>query len=29
MWESWLRHEALANGAKRNRVSISFNYAWR
>jgi uncharacterized protein (TIGR02466 family) len=29
MWESWLRHEALANGARRNRVSISFNYGWR
>ncbi|HXQ12697.1 MAG TPA: TIGR02466 family protein [Caulobacteraceae bacterium] len=29
MWESWLRHEALANAAKRNRVSISFNYGWR
>ena len=29
MWESWLRHEALANGAKSDRVSISFNYGWR
>jgi uncharacterized protein (TIGR02466 family) len=29
MWESWLRHEALANGAKRDRVSMSFNYGWR
>jgi uncharacterized protein (TIGR02466 family) len=29
MWESWLRHEALANGAKRDRVSISFNFGWR
>ena len=29
MWESWLRHEVPANGAKTDRVSISFNYAWR
>ncbi|HEX4181210.1 MAG TPA: TIGR02466 family protein [Caulobacteraceae bacterium] len=29
MWESWLRHEALPNGAKRDRISISFNYGWR
>src|SRR5579871_6268630 len=29
MWESWLRHEALPNAARRERVSISFNYAWR
>jgi uncharacterized protein (TIGR02466 family) len=29
MWESWLRHEVPANGAKRERISISFNYAWR
>jgi uncharacterized protein (TIGR02466 family) len=29
MWESWLRHEALANGAKHDRVSVSFNYGWR
>jgi len=29
MWESWLRHEALPNGAKRDRVSISFNFGWR
>ncbi|MFZ5669286.1 MAG: TIGR02466 family protein [Pseudomonadota bacterium] len=28
MWESWLRHEVPANGAKRDRISISFNYAW-
>ena len=26
MWESWLRHEVPANGAKRPRISISFNY---
>ncbi len=29
MWESWLRHEVLANRAKAARVSVSFNYAWR
>lgn len=28
MWESFLRHEVPANGAKRPRVSISFNYGW-
>jgi len=27
MWESFVRHEVPANGAKRARVSISFNYA--
>ena len=29
IWESWLRHEALPNGAKDKRISISFNYGWR
>jgi len=29
MWESWLRHEVLANAAKSPRVSLSFNYAWK
>ncbi|MGI8840909.1 MAG: TIGR02466 family protein [Caulobacteraceae bacterium] len=29
MWESWLRHEVLANRARTPRVSVSFNYAWR
>jgi uncharacterized protein (TIGR02466 family) len=29
MWESWLRHEVPANRAKSDRISISFNYAWR
>ena len=29
MWESWLRHEVVANRAKQARISISFNYAWR
>ena len=28
-WESWLRHEALPNAAKSERISISFNYGWR
>ena len=29
MWESWLRHEVLANAARAPRISLSFNYAWR
>ncbi len=29
MWESWLRHEVPRNAAKAERISISFNYAWR
>jgi uncharacterized protein (TIGR02466 family) len=29
MWESWLRHEVPANMAKSERISVSFNYAWR
>jgi uncharacterized protein (TIGR02466 family) len=29
MWESWLRHEVPPNGAKSDRLSVSFNYAWR
>ena len=29
MWESWLRHEVPANGAKSARISVSFNYGWR
>jgi uncharacterized protein (TIGR02466 family) len=28
LWESWLRHEVLANQAKLPRISISFNYRW-
>jgi uncharacterized protein (TIGR02466 family) len=28
MWESFVRHEVPANGARRARVSISFNYGW-
>ena len=27
LFESWLRHEVVANPAARERVSISFNYA--
>jgi uncharacterized protein (TIGR02466 family) len=29
MWESWLRHEVPANRGKAERISLSFNYAWR
>ncbi len=29
MWESWLRHEVPANAARKDRISISFNYGWR
>ena len=29
MWESWLRHEVPPNAAKADRLSVSFNYAWR
>lgn len=28
LWESFVRHEVLPNGAKKARVSVSFNYAW-
>jgi len=27
LWESWLRHEVMANAARTARVSISFNYS--
>jgi uncharacterized protein (TIGR02466 family) len=27
LWESWLRHEVVANQAKAERISISFNYS--
>ena len=27
LWESWLRHGVDPNGARRPRISISFNYA--
>lgn len=29
LWESWLRHEVTLNRAETERISISFNYAWR
>lgn len=29
LWESWLRHEVPSTGGKAERVSISFNYAWK
>lgn len=29
LWESWLRHEVVLNQAESERISISFNYAWR
>jgi len=29
LWESWLRHEVPLNRAEEERISISFNYAWR
>jgi uncharacterized protein (TIGR02466 family) len=28
MWESFVRHEVPRNGAKKARVSVSFNYGW-
>ena len=28
LFESWLKHEVTANRAKRDRVSVSFNYDW-
>jgi len=29
LFESWLRHEVVANTAASPRISISFNYGWR
>jgi uncharacterized protein (TIGR02466 family) len=29
LWESWLRHEVPMNGGEDERISVSFNYAWR
>jgi uncharacterized protein (TIGR02466 family) len=29
LWESWLRHEVPLNESDGDRVSVSFNYAWR
>ena len=28
LWESWLRHEVLANRGRDQRISVSFNYRW-
>lgn len=28
LFESWLRHEVVANAAATERISISFNYGW-
>ncbi|MEY4761302.1 MAG: hypothetical protein RLZZ200_1158 [Pseudomonadota bacterium] len=28
LFESWLRHEVIANPVDRERISISFNYSW-
>ena len=29
IWESWLRHEVMAHRGKAERISLSFNYAWK
>ena len=29
LWEAFLRHEVPANASKADRISISFNYAWK
>lgn len=29
LWESWLRHDVPVNAAEDERISISFNYAWK
>lgn len=28
LFESWLKHEVIANRSKRERISVSFNYDW-
>jgi uncharacterized protein (TIGR02466 family) len=28
LFESWLRHEVVANPSRSERVSISFNFGW-
>jgi uncharacterized protein (TIGR02466 family) len=28
LFESWLRHEVLANPVAAERISVSFNYQW-
>jgi uncharacterized protein (TIGR02466 family) len=29
LWESWLRHDVPVNKARRQRISLSFNYRWQ
>ncbi|MFN7826255.1 MAG: TIGR02466 family protein [Pseudobdellovibrionaceae bacterium] len=29
LFESWLRHEVPANPARKDRISVSFNYDWK
>jgi len=29
LWESWLRHDVPVNTATNERISVSFNYAWK
>ncbi len=29
LWEAFLRHEVPLNEAEEDRISVSFNYAWR
>ena len=29
LWESWLRHEVPMNLSEEDRISVSFNYAWK
>lgn len=29
LWESWLRHEVPMNESEDERISVSFNYAWK
>ena len=29
LWESWLRHEVPMNFSEEDRISVSFNYAWK
>lgn len=28
LFESWMKHEVVANRSKRERISVSFNYDW-
>lgn len=29
LFESWLKHEVVANRARQERISVSFNYDWK